>query len=116
MKTNPLKFDKTKVISFLKTDADGHSILDTECFIKELGFNLKQIKPVIKKHTSNLSYFKQTIYLEGKIIPEIIGVDCLDFLYWFATKLGISTHNSFRGRGVQARFLTQSILGVLESK
>lgn len=110
MKTIPLQFDKAKVISFLKTDANGHCILDSDCFTKELGFSLKQIKPIIKN--SHSEGIDQPIYLK----QQQMGVDCLDFLYWFATQLGISTHNSFRGRGFQARFLSMSILNLLQSK
>ena len=116
MKTKPFKFNKEKVISFLKTEADGYSVFDSKYLIKELGFNHKKINTNIRRHASTMPHFKKNIYSNRELVRGENGIVCLEFLYWLASKLGIATDNPFRTRSFQFKYLAMLILNTLKSR
>lgn len=113
MKTRPFKFNKEKVIYFIKTEADGNSIFESKSFAKELGFKGSDIQRNIKKHIAIISTSPHATYVNE--VHEGKGIDCLEFLYYLGGKLGVATDNPFRTRSFQFKYLSMSILHALES-
>ena len=114
MKSIPLKFNKERVILFLKTDADGHSVFDSKSFIKELGLGSKYINNAIRRHVCTTRDFKRNTYSNSKVIDGDDGIVCLEFLYWLGSQLGVVTDNPFKSRTLQSKFLIMGILNALE--
>lgn len=77
---------------------DGHSIFDPEVLSK-MPEHLRQ--RFIKTHESGNTH-KSTIYVDGKPVKELEGVDAKSVLWKFANALGLD-YDIYHGRGSQAR-------------
>ena len=100
---------KELVRTALKDDTiwgDGHSILSPEGYHPH--FDVSHLEETIK---SDFSSGKSTIYVNGRPVKEIKGVNNLTFLYWLANEIGLSSedYGSYNGRGTQARSIVGAI-------
>lgn len=116
MKNIPLSFNKEKVTLFLKSDADGYSVFDSKGLTKELGFKRKNINNSVRRHVCSMYKFKRNMYVNNILVQGKNGIDSLEFLYWFGSKLGVVTNNPFTSRRLQSKFLIMSIVNYLYSK
>jgi hypothetical protein len=83
---------------------DGHTLFAPEFY--EPYFTATELAHLIHKHESHGSW-KSTIFDEnGEVIPELEAIYNLDFLYWLASKLGVTERTTAMGRGSQAQQLT----------
>jgi len=84
--------------------ADGHTLFAPEFY--EPFFTATELGHLIRKHQSDGESWKSTIFDEnGEVIPELEAIYNLDFLYWLASKLGVTKHTTAMGRGSQAEQL-----------
>ena len=84
---------------------DGQTLFAPE--FCEPYFTATELAHLIRKHKSDGESWKSTIFDEnGEVIPELEAIYNLDFLYWLASKLGVTERTTAMGRGSQAQQLT----------
>ena len=83
---------------------DGHTLFAPEFYAPY--FTAEELGGLIQSHKSDEGSWKSTIYDDnGKVIPELVAVYNLDFLYWLANNLGVTKYPTAIGRGSQAQQL-----------
>jgi hypothetical protein len=98
-------------------DGDGHSILPSE-YYTELEVPQEVLEGLKKKIESNHSDHKTTIFKDGQIVDELIGIWNLEFLERVATLLSVKDYQPKIGRGFQAQEICSAIrrkLGTLRN-
>lgn len=89
--------------------ADGHTLYSPEFYAPH--FTEAQLRKarLISTHKSDGTH-KGSIYdNDGNVIPKLVGVYNLSFLYWLAGQLGCDTYCWQSGRGSQAGELVRRI-------
>jgi hypothetical protein len=104
--------NKSKLTAYLnKSGSDGWTIWLPSKFT-DMGFDLADLP--VRKHKSDTSDPKSTIFNNGEVVKELEGVYNLTFLRKLADAVGADTDTGMLGRGSDARVLTQRIQEALK--
>lgn len=79
---------------------DGHTIYMPSAY--EPHFTADELRPITQTFESDTSSHKSTIYKDGQVVPEVVGVYNLHFLMWVRDQLGIKRYSTAGGRGSAA--------------
>ncbi len=97
---------KDRVRQALEADViigDGHTLFAPEYYTGY--FTLDEIGHLITKHKSDGTGKGSIFAPNGSVIDELEAIYNLDFLYWVARHMGITTRVWREGRGSQAQEL-----------
>ena len=90
-------------------DGDGHSIVSAAAFAE---VNPAFVAQLVRRHHSDGSDPKSTIFKDGQALLYVDGVYTLDILWGAVRPLGLrSPAEMLMGRGFQARSLCKTLLG-----
>ena len=96
-----------------KIKADGHSLFGPEFYAPF--FTEEELKKarLVQTHKSDGTHKGSIFDADGSIIPELMAVYNLDFLYWVADRIGVTKRTQAMGRGFQAQelygFITEAL-------
>jgi hypothetical protein len=91
---------------------DGHTLFSPEFYAPY--FTLDEIGHLITKHKSDGTGKGSIFAPDGSVVDELEAIYNLEFLYWLARHMGITTSVWREGRGSQAQELVGYILEELE--
>ena len=114
MKTKKLEIrdlTKTQILDAVKIiHGDGHTLFDPNSFITKAMWPKELVDQFTEVHESNPKDFKETIFLpNGKIANQMKAVYGLRLLRRISEAIG-SPLSDARGRGWEARELTENII------